>query len=446
MFQKSGFPTMRLLSAMLVTFGTTLCLARAATLPAPQDVAALTALEPASSAEYFRNSVGYNGHFENHYSVYATKFPQVKALLAAAGIRHVRVGMIFGPDRDRFVDLMKQLATADIYGDYVTSEDYTQSQIESYPALVSPSLEAYEAPNEPDKTSDPDWAAKCRAFQQDLYSWVKSNPQTASYPVIGPSVTGKFQELGDVSAFMDFANIHNYLDVYNPDTNGWGGKTPYGVYGSIRFNMNLVATTSGSKPIISTETGYGATVDGAMTNSNRPTLNYRAQMRYIPRLFFEQYNHGIARTYGYEFIDKGGQGTFDNFGIVRTDLTPKPAYTALKSILLALKDPGPTFQPSSLQMQLSGNVQNVQHTLLEKRNGTYVLAIWLEVRSWKPHGGGDIIVPDQAVHLLTGKAFARAEVSTLDEQGRMTARPIAWSGTGGTFAVSDKISLVTLSP
>jgi hypothetical protein len=275
---------------------------------------------------------------------------------------------------------------------------------------------------------------------------VKNDPQTRQYPVIGPSVTGKFTELGDISAYEDYANIHNYLDVYNPDTNGWGRNTPFGTYGSIQYNMNLVKQTSPNKPVISTETGYGATPTGAMTVTNRPTLNYRAQMRYIPRLFFEQFNHGIVRTYGYEFIDKGGDGTFDNFGILQTDLTPKPAYTALKSIMTAIKDPGPAFATTPLQMQLSGDMQNVQYTLLEKHDGTYVLAIWLEVPSWKPHGGGDIMVPDQHVNLNLAQTFAHATLFSMDEQGDFHTRTLPLSGKRTSFPVSDKISLVTLAP
>jgi hypothetical protein len=420
-----------------------LILAGAVGAPDARAEAPSTSQGPAS-AEQFVDSVGYNGHFENHYSLYAREFPRVKQLLADAGIRHVRVGMLFKDQH--FIGMMQQLSADDIHVDYVTQENMTQEQLTSYPQLVSPSLEMYEAPNEPDKVSDPNWAAECRTFQEHLYSWLKSDPQTRQYPVIGPSVTGKFAELGDVSSYLDYANIHNYLDVYNPDTNGWGRNTPFGTYGSIQFNMNLVKQTSANKPVISTETGYGATPDGGMTVTGRPTLDFRAQMRYIPRLFFEQFNHGIVRTYGYEFIDKGGQGTFDNFGIIQTDLTPKPAYTALKSIMTALKDPGPAFTTTPLQIELSGNTQNVQYTLLEKHNGTYVLAIWLEVLSWKPHGGGAIIVPDQQVQVGLGQHFSHATLSSMDERGMFATRALPLSGMQAAIPVSDKVSLVTLSP
>lgn len=397
--------------------------------------------EQAGSADGFVETVGFNAHFENHYTPYVTRFSEVKQLLTDADVRHVRVGMLFR--NPTFDSMMQELAAAGIHGLYVTQPKFTQAQIEQFPASVAPSLELYEAPNEPDNMNDPDWAAKCRAFQQNLYSWVKNDPQTSRYPVVGPSIIKKWGELGDISQYIDYANIHNYLDVFNPGTNGFGGITPYGVYGSIRYNLNIVKVTSSSKPVISTETGYGATATGGMTATNRPILDYRAQMRYIPRLFFEQYRNGIVRTYSYEFIDKGGNGTFDNFGVLKMDLTPKPAYTALKSILRALNDPGPAFTPQPLSLQFTGNTSNVHTVLLQRHNGDYVLAIWLEVPSWHPHGGGDIIVPDQQVGLRVESPIGHASLSTLDENGNISTRSLALSSNSIALPVCDKISLVT---
>ena len=394
--------------------------------------------EAASDADSFVDSIGFNAKFEIPQSLYATQFPTVKSLLGGAGIRHIRVGFMF--NNPSYYRMMRDLAAVGVHGNYVTTLHYSQSQLLDFPAAVAPSLESYEGPNEPNQQGNADWSNQTRAFQQNLYSWVKGDPQTRQFTVIGPSVTNHFEDIGDMSPYMDYGNIHNYLDVFNPGTAGWGSRHPEGVYGSIDYNFNQGKKISLSKPVMSTETGYGAVRDGSKT-----MLNYRAQLRYMSRLFFEQFNHGVVRTYAYQFLDNEGLGLFDRFGIVQHDLTPKPAYTAIKSIISVLSDPGPRFTPTPMAYQLSGETSNIAHTLLQKRNGDYILAVWLEKSSWNPHGGGDISVPDQTVSLTAQGRFSRATLYTMDESGRFTTSSEQVSANTTSFRVSDKVSLLTLS-
>ncbi|MGQ9873071.1 hypothetical protein [Leptodesmis sp.] len=46
-----------------------------------------------------------------------------------------------------------------------------------------------------------------------------------------------------------------------------------------------------------------------------------------------------------------------------------------------LNDTHTTFTPGSLSYSFSGNVQNIHHTLLQKSNGDFYLALWSEVPS-----------------------------------------------------------------
>ncbi len=394
--------------------------------------------EAASDSDAFVDSIGFNAKFEIPKSLYATHFSTVKSLLAGAGIRHIRVGFQFNnPTYDR---MMRDLAAAGVHGSYVTQLHYTQSQLTDFPSAVAPSLESYEGPNEPNQQGNADWSTQTRTFQQNLYAWVKGDPRTKQFAVIGPSVTNHFEDIGDMSPYMDYGNIHNYLDVFNPGTIGWGSRHPEGVYGSIDFNVNEGKKISVTKPVMSTETGYGAIPQGSKT-----MLDYRAQLRYMSRLFFQQHNHGVVRTYAYQFLDNAGLGLFDRFGLVQYDLTPKPAYAAIKSIVAVLSDPGPRFAATPLVYQLAGDTSNVAHTLLQKRNGDYVLAVWIEKPSWNPHGGGDIVVPEQTVSLTAQAHFSRATLYSMDESGRFSTSTEQLSNNTTSFRVSDKISLLTLS-
>jgi hypothetical protein len=304
-------------------------------------------------------------------------------------------------------------------------------------------FEAYEPPNEQDDVGNPTWLADLKAFQPKLYSWVKSNPATKTYPVIGPVLVGSasYPLVGNISANMDYANIHNYMFPYNPGTAGYGSIGPYGRYGSISYIVNLVKVTSANKPVVATETGYGTDFPGDVDN--------HTMLRYIPRLLFEQLNAGIVRTYTYELIDQLPVATsvFQTFGLVRHDFTPKPAYNAAKAIIAALTDQGAAFTPTPLSYQIVGNTGQVMHTLMQKRNGNYVLAIWIEQPSWNISASSDIVIPNQTVTINTAKSFAGATIQTLDEDGNMSTAWIQRSNqTSETFSVSDKVNLITLIP
>jgi hypothetical protein len=168
----------------------------------------------------------------------------------------------------------------------------------------------------------------------------------------------------------------------------------------------------------------------------------------MTRLFFEQFNNGIARSYPYELLDEGGSNVFNNFGLIQYDLQPKPAYYGIKSIIAALNDSGSTFSPSTLTYRLNGFINNVHHTILQKRDGTYVMAIWLEVPDWVTanQAGGDISVPAQTVTLTTANHFASASLSTMSESGSFSTARLGWNGTSASLSVSDKISLISLTP
>ena len=99
---------------------------------------------------------------------------------------------------------------------------------------------------------------------------------------------------------------------------------------------------------------------------------------------FLQWMNGIQRTYVYELLDVGDKQKFGDatYGLLRADFTPKPAYTAVRSVMQLLADPGPAFAAGNLDFSLSGDLKDVDHLLLEKRNGTFFLAIWIEELGW----------------------------------------------------------------
>lgn len=67
-----------------------------------------------------------------------------------------------------------------------------------------------------------------------------------------------------------------------------------------------------------------------------------------------------------------------HFGLVDYSLNPKPSYTALKNLITILGDAGSAFTPVPVSYSVSGSA-DVKSLLLQKRNGSYYLAVWRNV-------------------------------------------------------------------
>ena len=169
------------------------------------------------------------------------------------------------------------------------------------------------------------------------------------FVVYGPSVTSAaaYATLGDLSLWFDRATLHNYLAGQNPGVAGWGDAG----YGSIAWNLAQVRKFGGTKPIVTTETGYQTGPPGVGW-----IPDYVASI-YLPRLLLEQFRMGIERTYIYELCDEGG----DTFGLLTSEGMPTPAFAAVKHLLQLLADPGPPIAPRPLRYALTGG-PDVRHT------------------------------------------------------------------------------------
>jgi hypothetical protein len=160
------------------------------------------------------------------------------------------------------------------------------------------------------------------------------------------------------------------------------------------------------------------------------------------RLLFESLRLGIVRTFLYEFIDDPS----GNWGLLTDGFSPRPAYTAIQNVLSLLKDAS-FAQPGKLDYTLGGDTQNVHHLLLQKSNGTFYLAIWLAMQSADPQNPSTAFnVAPQDVTLSTNTPIAGSTAYVLDDGGNMTSTPIELSNGSVPITVTDRITLVALSP
>lgn len=400
-----------------------------------------TITEVPASANAFVDSIGVNTHLIDTTSAYVNQYATFRNLIIASGIRHIRDGLVNTTGTMYYAHL-NDLAASGIRTTLTTATSDADSLIQSYPGKIPQSFEAYEGPNEVQDSA----AAATRAFMVRLHADVKSDPALAKYPILAPTFidTTAATLVGDVSAYVDFGNIHDYFQGRNPGTAGWGSFSQYGEYGSIAYNEALAGINARGRPVESTETGYGSSPPIGPDSVTAPVLG-----RYIPRTYLENYLNGVRRTFVYEFIDQNGSGVkYTNYGLVTSTLAAKPSYNAVKTIIATLNDPGTPPALTALTYSLSGNVANVHHLLMEKRDGTYYLAIWIETPSWNPLTNTQIAVPSQAVTISTQRTLVGATLLQLNDTGLGSPVSVSLAATKQSFTVpvTDTISIVHIIP
>lgn len=297
--------------------------------------------------------------------------------LSDLGVRHVRDDLFM--DNPRQYAGIKTVAARGIRFDLIMGNPLSSHSAADYVNTVATqlpagSVESLEGPNEWDLTGRDNWVAEMKTRQQQLYDAANADPATAGLPVLAPALAFRwnYAAAGDMSQHVDEANAHMYPGGYKPSN-------------QIPQITDAVREAIPDKPLVVTETGYHNALDTA--NGHRPVPEDVAAV-YLPRLLLEHQRRGAERVYTYELIDE-----FDNpdrtdpeahFGLLRRDLSPKPAYTAMKSLLGLLADPGPSFTPGSLTVAVDGFPNDGRYLLTQKRTGQFVLLLWRDVAVYDP--------------------------------------------------------------
>ena len=399
------------------------------------------------SADGFVDSFALVTHLHYQNSPYDLQFERVKSLLVQLGVRHIN-DCLCADNWQPYKDRLEELAQAGIHSTLGTDTNTTPAQVVNYPALVPGSMEAVEGYNEPELFlyGDKYWAAQTIAWQKLLYQTVKSNAATSKLAVLGPAVVsyGANLALGDLSQWMDYGNSHMYWSALNPETPGFGGTDQWGKYGSISWYLGYESVMSGSRPHRITETGWGT---GTGYYENSPAT----QAKYLARLYLDLYGRGVDRSAMYEFVD-GHDGGFGWYGLVDYNVNPKPSFYEMKSLIGLLGDPGSTFSPTGkFDFHLAGSTSNVNHLLMQKRNGKDYLAIWLGVQSCNPNppSGGpcaDEPIRPQVVTLSTQQTPSAARWYTFDSNGNMFNGKLSFANNTTVLTVTDQVSVVELDP
>ena len=361
-------------------------------------VAPTTAL----SASTFINSMGVNTHIIYKDGAYANAASVVQDL-NYIGVYHVRdsAPTSWNPGTASLGDYVTW-ANAGIYFDLLgaqiasdgSSVDLTM--INAIAGSIQNNILSIEGPNEinnwPVGPYDglPAGTAAAIAFMGDLYTAVHSDP--ALIPgILVYDMTGA-PSVSSLAARADVANTHPYPS---------NGQQPYD------FVEGAFAGYTMSRPFpeVITEIGNFSLPPGWLAGTpwwegyTELGIDEPTQAKSIINSYFDGALFGVGRTYIYELLDEKADPTMTlpefHFGMFRFDTLTQPAASAhmpkasaiaIHNLTTLLNANGATPVNSFAQRQLSYSVENMPSTgsslLLQRADGTFILALWNNVPFW----------------------------------------------------------------
>jgi hypothetical protein len=340
-------------------------------------------------AEGLADSIGVATHFNYTDTTYA-RSNELISLLREAGIRNIRAHMPTPPIGPA-ADALRAAKAAGLRIMFATSDpniDPPRAVADAL-SLARGAIVAFEGPNELDLSGNPDWPAKLRDYMPKLLDATRA--LAPGIPLVGPSF-GRPGSPSLAGPLPGMVNLHPYP----------AGKPPEGVFGSA---LEAVADQR-EKGVVFSETGYHNALNDAEAQAPVPE---DVAAVYIPRLLATAYGAGVRRTFLYELADERPEPALsdpeEHFGLLRTDLSPKPAFRAIRAMIAALRaSPGPGVRDGTLGWRVTApGDANLERLTLVRRDRSYVIALWRPVSIWDTDTLRRLDVPARHVTVSFGR-------------------------------------------
>ena len=412
---------------------------------------------------------------------YTTNVSAIARALNYTGIYHLRGGMGAGYDSNayvskRFANLSPKVPNlGGLYGiDTDGTNAVTTTQINNQIALIGgvvpiSQVDGVEGPNE--------WAGFRKAYNGNhgtgaecqLYADMrpvinsKLGSLGASTPVLAGSVGGQGDDAYAGAAFDIQASTTtfyngNICSTYNDAGNGhpysdWNPPTAARI---TEFAKDRRASPSGA-PVWSTE--FGSSTNGSL---NFRTMDERTGAVLNLEQLLTSRNIGYFRNYLYELVDENNlNDSYESFlGQFHSDWSPKQGANALHNVSIILSDPAcayntatntptscagtaaTTFTTGSITYSLSNAPAQTFSFLMQKSDGTYVLAVWAEPSMWTGGNGSPIVTGNTTV---TVNLPPMSSISVTDPFGGSPTTPTTLPpGTTAAISISDHPVFLTM--
>jgi hypothetical protein len=338
------------------------------------------------SAAAFYDSVGVSTHIVYYDTAYGD-WPRIVERLQELGVRNIRDGIYANPTQqwhdwnERYYSAVELAASRGMRFTFVVNPPGVgtgtlDQLLDVAGGRLRNAAEALEAPNEMDKyVGGARWPRALASYERQLHVKAKARRATRSLPILGPSfATLQGPSLvGNLRGLVDVGNIHPYTGGLSPNPD------------HIKSELKRARITARGKPVWATEVGFHNAMHSRSADNQAP-VSERTAAIYMVRTFLEQFRAGIRRTFAYELIDEKpdphGRDAEQHFGLLRNDFSRKPAFNALRNLLTIVGRERRSGRLTPLRIQVSRSERDVRRLVLQKADGSYVVALWRLSSVW----------------------------------------------------------------
>lgn len=395
-------------------------------------------------ADAFVDAIGVNTHFGfagGKNEVWAKKFEPLSASIHELGLRYIRGNARLGQKLDRYNQLYKKYGIrtdVTIFQRGLEPDEVIRRSAEWIEALrktVDPrAVLSFEGANEYNDTREerPEWAAEVCRMQEALFRRIRACPEYADREIIAPSVWYRIHDdyvklAGTgIARWATRSCAHYYSGGRVPTVFQRHRKFDTGKLAPLTDVISDTRTVVPDRPMWVTETGYGYMPDA---RDGSVTMSEESVGKYMPRLLAEWFRTGeVERIFIYSLVD-------DNkpYGLLRPDLSRRPAFHAVKHLLALLADPGPRSEVRPFPCTVEDGSETLHSLVLQKRGGEIDLLLWQDVSSWDLEAKKELNPPAQKVKLT----FPRPVSGDIVRPGRAQQAGVP----EGAFASRTEISV-----
>ncbi|KQT60481.1 MULTISPECIES: hypothetical protein [unclassified Aureimonas] len=345
------------------------------------------ACEAAAPADALLSSFGMNTHMQQGWQYSDAR--KTVAVLKDLGITQVREAFV-GLGHEG-LEYAAQQGIRFLY--FIPGGDIGEqlAGLEAWEKRYPGSILAIEGPNEvnnwPIAHRGLTGIPAAQAFQKELYEGVHASEVLRSIPVLA---------LTSWPVFINHSDIGN-VHAYSRD----GGFMSSRIVAAILDEQTL---NPPAKTIWMTEAGYHTHLGEDYDEGVSEAL----QAKMATTMFLSAFARGLPKTFYYQlanqYTDPNDQQAY--FGLVDQSWAPKPAFTALKSMIAIVRDAAGSqaATAASLRYALDGLPETAQHKAFRTSAGEWLIAVWNEPEDiWDRAGNIELPVPSADVTLRLGE-------------------------------------------
>lgn len=358
-------------------------------------IAAALLIAPAAQAQRaaeFTASIGINTHITYTDGGYG-KIDEVSKALAYLGITLLRDNVPNAQNLPRYQGMARsgfRFCFIVNGGDTTVIAQRVATFAASYPGAV----EALEGPNEVNNFAfgygGQTGTNAAIAYQSVLYSAIKATPALGAIPVYN------YTDYPYHAAAADAMNLHTYPKY---------GAQPYA---ALSADLSRVQTLLAEKPRVITETGYPQMANPQQWKGPAEwnPLDEKTQAVLVLNTLLDASILGVQRVYLYQLLEAYPDTQYKDFdtrlGLFDINYRPKAAATALRNLLLLLRDNAGTSTSFALRpppVTLRNLPPAARSLVLQRADGSDAVIIWNEEKIWDSKSRTPIAVQPATITL-----------------------------------------------